>query len=116
MEVRAGAGFVAERPEGDTGMVLIALNHAYHAAQDGRRPVRMACQIEPGLPRAVALDIRLVHYIETVFVAQLVKARGVRVVTKPHGIDVEALHEFDVAAHPFLRHYMAEIGIVLMAV
>ena len=92
LEVRTVAALVTQRPQDDARMVEIALHVALVAFQMcflvdwffGQRGFLES--------HAVALQIGFGHKIKAVTVTQLIPVRVVRVVTGPHGIDIELFH------------------------
>jgi hypothetical protein len=116
-EVAPPAGLVAEREEEDAGVVLVALDHAADAL-DVRVGevfgVRDALSVVR--PVAVRLDVGLVLHVEAVLVAERVPALVVRVVARPHGVDVVTLHQDDVFDHHLARRHLPEVGVVLVPV
>ena len=111
--VGAIATLVAEAPEDDAGVVLVALSHAYHAVHEGVVPVGCGSQCAP---ESVGLAVGLVHDVHAYGVAQLIPARTVGIVAETDGIDVGLLHQLKVLKHALLCHHTGGIGVVLMAV
>ena len=111
--VRAVARLVAERPVDDAGVVAVARHQATTAIHERVPPEGIRGQ---PAPHAVSLDVGLVAQQDAVFVAQLVPARHVRVVAGAHGVDVELLHEDDVAHHVLFGDDVAALRVLLVAV
>ena len=107
------AALVAQAPEYDGGMVLVALGHAYHAVHEGIGPVGGGGQ---RAAQTMRLAVGLVHDVHAYGVAQLVPARTVGVVGQPDGIDVSLLHQAQVLQHQLLGHDAGAVGVVLVAV
>ena len=112
LEVVAAAALVAIRPEADAGMVaerqhmtLVALHH---------------CRLEGCNARqshvAVTLHIGLGKHIHAVLVAHLIEIRIVRIVTGANGIDVQLLHQKDVALGLLAAHRTSVLGAEVMTV
>ncbi len=115
--VHAVARLVAQRPDDDRRVVLVALDHPHHPVEMRRLPGRVVAQRRVGMvAHPVRLDVRLVDDVEPVLVGQLVPARVVRVVARAHAVDVGLLHQRDVAPHGLQRHVPAGERIVLVAV
>ena len=112
LEIDAVAGFVAQREDDHAGVVLGALVHAQFALElQGVKTLVLR-----DAPPAVALDVRLAAHIEAVFVTEFVETALLRVVAGADGVDVVLLHQFEVAAHRFLGHDVAVVGVVLVDV
>ena len=124
-EVRADPGLVAERPEDDRGVVLVALDHVGDARDVRGLPRGIEAElIRPTLLGmlvgevhiGVALDIGLVHDIQAIAVGELVEPWVVGVMRGADRVDVGALHQLDVALHRFERDDVEGLGIMLVAV
>ncbi len=114
-EIGVDVILVAERPEEDRGMVLVALDHADLAVHRGVAEAGVADRIAR-IAETVRLKVGLVHHIEPVLVTQVIPARIVGIVTGAHGVDVVALHQQDVFHHTAVRHGITVVGIHLVAV
>ncbi len=98
-------------------MVLVALHHADRSVEERVRPRRVRRQRPVGVVlHPVRFDVGLVDDVEPVLVGQLVPARIVGVVAGAHGVDVEPLHQLDVAQHVLLADDVAGARLVLVAV
>ena len=77
---RAVAALVAQAPQDDAGVVLVALAHVDGPVQEGVRPQGVAGGhhriVVQRRVEAVGLAVGLVHEVDAVLVAQLVPARG----------------------------------------
>ena len=111
--IGADSRLVAERPDDHRGVVPVARDQMDRPVHVGEGPRRIHAQI---VEEGVVLDVRLVENVEAVFVAELIKLRGVRIVAGADGVDVEALHKFDVPPHGFEREGPAGVRIVFVAV
>ena len=104
------ARLVAQRPHGNTGVILVPAVHALYSVEIMLRPahivaepVGIICSIRHRI-EAVRLDIRLVYDIQTVDVAHC-QHRGVgRIVRHAHGIAIILLHQFNIALYLVYRH------------
>ena len=112
-EIRPDAGLVAERPLDDAGVILIAEHHPGDAVHHRRQPLRIIGQM---VIEGVTLDVRLVDHVEPVLVAEREQPRIVRVVAGADRIEIELLHEFDVAAHQLDRNGLAPLRIQIVPV
>ena len=61
-------------------------------------------------------DIRLIHDIDSVFVAQRVPARVIRIMGCSHGIDIQFFHYADVTDHLLLGDDIASMSCHLVSV
>ncbi len=116
--VGAETGFVAQRPDDDRGVVLVALDHALGPVDVGGLPVlviRQPVQVA-GQAKTVAFQVGFVDHVQAVAVAQVQPARIVGIVRGAHGVDVVLLHQGDVLHHRFVGHGVAQVGVRLVAV
>ena len=111
--VRAIAALVAQAPEDNRGMVLVALSHADGTVEEGISPVGGRSQ---RATESMGLAVGLVHHVHAHRVAQLIPTRTVRIVGQSDGIDVGLLHQLQVLLHQLLSHHACAIGVVLMAI
>ena len=117
IEVVTVAGFVSKRPEGDAGIVLVALEHVLRAIQVRLQPLDVVAQrssLAQVVVHSVRLDVRLVIDIDTELIAQLVEAAVLRIVAKADRIDVVLLHQFKVLAHQLFRHVVSRHLVMLV--
>ena len=77
-------------------MVFIAHDHAHGAVGERRSPCRIVCEV---VIKSMALQIRLVDHIKTVFVAEIIEFRRVGIVGRADRIDVELFHQDEVFPH-----------------
>ena len=111
--VRAIAALVAQAPEDNGRMVLVALGHADGTVEEGIGPVGSRSQ---RATESMRLAVGLVHHVHAHRVAQLIPAGTVRIVSQSDGIDVGLLHQLQVLLHQFLSHHACTIRVVLMAI
>ncbi len=117
IEVVAVARLVAERPDGDAGVVLVDLVHVVYAVEMRRFPRGVVCEraaLVEAVTHSVRLDVGFAIDIQAYFVAQFVKTSGLRVVAGAHGVDVVAAHDLQVAAQILLREVVARELVVLV--
>ena len=69
-----------------------------------------------GVTHSVRLDVGFVDEVDSVFVAQLVPLRVVGIMRSAHGVDIVALHKFEILNHPPDRHSAPVVGIVFVAI
>ena len=62
----------------------------------------------------MTLDIRLSRHIDAVFVAEVIPAGIIGIVTSAHRVDVQILHDLDILNHAFHRYDITTIRIELM--
>src|SRR5882672_9708263 len=72
LEIRSIARLVAERPDDDGRMVLIALNHANCAIHMGASPVGVPGECPLAKTHAVALDVGFIQQVKPVAVAKVI--------------------------------------------
>ena len=65
---------------------------------------------------AVGFDVRLIHQVEAVAVAEFIPLRAVGVVARPDGVDVVLLHDPDVPDHGLPGDHLRPLRIELVAV
>ena len=120
----ARVGFVAERPDQDARMVVVAAHHAVDTVDARALPMRLASR-DGGLlgedvtgqaPAAMGFEVGLVDQVDAVLVAQLVPALLVRIVGGPDGVEVVPLAEDHIVDHVLLGDRAAALGIELVAV
>mmetsp|Transcript_59326 Transcript_59326/g.171921 ORF Transcript_59326/g.171921 Transcript_59326/m.171921 type:complete len:200 (-) Transcript_59326:739-1338(-) len=117
MMIHAVSGLVAERPEQDARVVLVALHVALDAGHMSRPPLLFVAQgVAPSEVDPMAFDICLVHDIKAVLIAELVEQRIVRIMRATDRIKVVSLHQFDVLEHRFATDDMAGVRVMLMPV
>ncbi len=114
--VGAHAGLVAHAPGDDGGVVAVALDHAAHTLADSFVELRVLCHGAVAVAHAVTLAVGLVDHINAILVAKLIPLRVIGIVARAHGIDVELLHDGQVALHLLACHDIAAIGAELVAV
>ena len=111
--ILAVTGFVAGRPGENTGMGTVAKHHPFGTAHNRIFPARIAADRHIV---GMGFKIRLVHNIDAVFVAEVIPAGIVRVVTGPHRVEIELLQKADVGKHVFTGKRFPGNRMVLMAV
>ena len=95
LKVASAARLVAKRPEHNTWMIAVAQHHtlgAVHISRTPRRYVR-------NLLIAVALDVCLVHAVESEVVEHIVHLCLTWIVGCANGVDIGTLHHLDVLKH-----------------
>ena len=111
--IDAVAAFVAERPDDHRSPVLVALDHPRHSLDELCLPDWVRRRLSP---YPVALDVGLAEDEHAVLVAQFEEPVVVRVVRSPHGVDVVALHQLDVASHRCFADDLAGVRIVVVTI
>ena len=100
LHVDARAALVAEAPEDDGGEVAVAHHHSFHAVHELRLPALGAGDGVAALfPVVVALDVCLIHAVESVVVKHTVHLCLTGIVAAANGVDVGLLHDLHVAQH-----------------
>mmetsp|Transcript_48926 Transcript_48926/g.79598 ORF Transcript_48926/g.79598 Transcript_48926/m.79598 type:complete len:319 (-) Transcript_48926:1448-2404(-) len=109
------AGLVPERPEDDTGVVLVPGHHAAGPLTVSVAPELIVREHGHGVA-AVRLDVGLIHDVEPVFVAQFVPQRIVRIMGGSDGVEIVLLQKQDVLNHVLLGDDVAMFRMVLVSV
>ncbi|MNC03620.1 hypothetical protein D3C75_510330 [compost metagenome] len=112
---RAIAGFVAQGPDDDAGVVEVPRHHAGDPLQEGVAPGGILRQPPHG-GHAVGLQVRLVHHVEAEPVTQSIELGMVGVVGAAHRVEVVLLHQPQILLHGGRGHHMAQGGIVFVAI
>ena len=108
--VRPVPALVAERPEDDARMVLVALDHVLDPLDERPGVARVVAQL---VVEGVRLGVCLVHHVEAVPVAEVEPVRVVGVVRRACCVDVEPLHQPRVRLHRRARQ-RAAAGVVVV--
>ena len=116
LEVRAESCLVSERPEDDRRMVESALHVTLVAFHVCLRIKRVLGERFLVVAHTVRFDIRLGHYIETIFIAEVVPKIIIRIVACADGVNIQLFHPLDILPHPFLADDVAFVRIHLVAV
>ena len=111
--VRAAAALVAQRPGVYAGVVLVIDRHAHGALHIEGRIGRIVRQLAR---HAVRLQVAFADDQQAHLVAQLVKARAVRIVAGAYGVYVHALHLGQFTPEMLLGHGAALLQAVLVPV
>ena len=120
----ASVGFVAQGPDEDRRVVVVAVDHRFDAvdarafpfhARSGDRGFRR-CDVAGGVPRAVGLQIGFVDEVDAVAVGERVETPVVGVVASADGVDVVALAKDDVVDHLLLREGASLVTVKLVPV
>ena len=111
--IGAVAALVAQRPDDDAGVIFVALDHAHTALHESVQPLGFVGQ---HVIDRVGLQVGLIPDIQTILVANIVEARVVGIVRGAHGVEIVALHHQDVGQHIFVRHILAVLVVVVVAV
>lgn len=93
----AAARLVAQRPDDDRGVVLVAVHHVLGAHHAGGGPVGVVAGVL--VADAVGLQVGLVDEVEAVLVGQFQPVRVVGVVRGADAVDVHPLDDPDVLDH-----------------
>ena len=89
VSVRTETGFVSVRPYNNAGMVSVAVYHA--VASVNYACLKLACYKRTSVHSAGFL-VCLVHYVKSVFIAEIVQVRVVRIVRHTERVDIVLLH------------------------
>ncbi len=117
LKVDAVAGLVAQRPDDDRRVVLVASRPSAGCGPGGRpssagpwpaTPGRSPCRATRCSPRRPGTA----RYLSQ----SSYQAGVVGIVARPHGVDVVLLHQLDVADHRLTRDVVSGVRVVLVAV
>ena len=64
----------------------------------------------------VAFDVGFIVHIQSVFVAQFIEAAVLRIMAQTYGIEVVALHQFEILAHQLFVDIVSRQRVVLVDV
>lgn len=117
-EPAPGARLVAEGPQNDGRMVLVALDHAGRPVEQCGGPALVVDRVvAPALfAEAVGLQVALVDDPQPVLVAEGEEGGVRRIVGGADGVDVVGLQQLDVAAHGFEVERAAVLRVPLVPV
>ena len=117
VKIDAIAGFVAQRPADDGGVVSVSGNHALGAGHMGFFPkwvvAQRAVQV---VSHAMRLNVGFIDHVKSITVAQGIPIRVVRVMGSTNGVEVVRLEGLDVRLHGGAVHHMSSFGVVLVSV
>ena len=115
-KVLAGAGFVAQTPDADGGVVDGGVHHLHIARHVLIAKFGNVAQRSIAIIVLMALNVGFIFKIDTVFVGQIVPIGVVAIVAVADVIDVGALHEHHFLLHLFTRDGMPAFGVGFVAV
>ena len=95
---------VAERPEYDGGMVAVKEDVSLVALDDRMPPLVEPAESMLAVHRFMPFDVSLGHDVKTVAVAKIVPEPMVRIMARAHGVEIVALHKFNIPDHLVERH------------
>ncbi|MNK99608.1 hypothetical protein D3C87_1200140 [compost metagenome] len=117
LQVFSKTTFITGRPGYDAGKVFIAFPHPLNPVQVSILPKGIVRQGKlRGKAHAIAFNVGLIYHIQTVLIAQFIPAFCIGVMAGTNGIDVQLLHQPDVAQHVGFGNYLCSIHVVLMPV
>ena len=122
---RAAEGLVAQGPDDDGRMVLVALIAGVDAVEHHALPlfvvarhrilIRILLRAQQ-LPRAVRFEVILRDDIQAQLVAQVIQPGVIGIMARAYGVDVVALHDQQVALHLIAGNRTAGFSTEVMAV
>ena len=110
------ARLVAQRPDNDARVVLVALVHIADTRHRSLLEVSTLRQRLLAVALRVRLRIGLVNDIQTIVITQVVELRRIGIVAGAYGIDVVGLHQPDILLHTLFGNHVARSWVVLVAV
>ena len=116
LEVDAIARLIAQTPHDDGRMVHKGLHIALVALDMGLKILRELRQRLLAIAHTMGLQVSLSGDIQTIFIAKVVPARIVRIVTSAHRIDIQLLHDLDVLNHALHTDDITAVWIYLVSV
>ena len=97
-------------------MIEITLNHSPDPFEMRLLIIGVMSKRLFAIAHSVRLDIRFIYHIKSIFVAERIPERVVRVMACPYSIDIELLHDHDILDHIRLAHDISLIWIHLVTV
>ena len=112
INILSSEGLISAGPDQDGRMVFVSLIHGIYTIQHHRKPFRFVIWHNEifipvhriGIPASVALQVRLIDQIQTVFITKSVDQRRIRIMACPHCIDVVLLHDGQVFSKLLFRY------------
>ena len=90
--VLAAGGFIAQRPDGDAGVIAVPEDHPLHAVDDRLCPARIIAR-HVLFPDTMGLDVAFIHDVEAHLITEIVEDISLRIVRSADGVEVGLLHE-----------------------
>ena len=116
-EVAALTGLVSEGPDDYARVVLVSFEHSLGPVDECFLPLRLVCEaLVSVISHTVALDVGLIHDVQTVQVAEFVPHRVVRVVGSADAVYIVLLHQPDILYHGFSVHDVTCVRIMFVSV
>ena len=116
LEVWTIASLVTQRPHNDARMVLERAHITFLTLDMCLRIILTFGQRTFAITHTMTLDIRLSCHIDAVFVAEVIPAGIIGIVTSAHRVDVQILHDLNILNHAFHRDKITTIGIEFVTV
>ena len=95
-KVRSVTGFISQRPENNRRMIFKSLHHPLISFEVSLGISRFLGQCPFAIPHSMRFDIGFTHDIQPIFVTKVIPFGIVRIMTRPHGIQIILLH------HPYI--------------
>ena len=116
-KVRAGTGFITQRPDNNARMVFVAFHHAADTVQMRLLPLRSIGQFVVGsVAVGVGLNVGFVHHPDTVLIAQVIEFRHIGIVAGPNRVNIIFLPHPDVFQHRFAGDHLPQIRVGFVTV
>ena len=117
-DITAVTGFITERPHNHGRMVFLCMHLAADAVDIHRLPGRIIGDLTEitDVGKTVGFHIGFRHHKQAVNIAQLIKARIVRVVRGTDSIDIVLFHQPQILLHPADADSTAFVFIIIVAV
>ena len=123
-DIFSAKGFISTGPDQDRRVVLVTLIHGIYTVQHHAQPfrfvVRNDIRVISGkfcyIPGSVRLQIVFCDHVNTIFIAETVDWRCIRIMTGTDCIDVVLFHDHDVFEQFLTGHMSSCDGAELMAV
>ena len=111
LEVDSVAGFISQRPDDDSGMILGTFVHPVGAVHVCGQPGSVFGKRSSPISHAVGFDICFINHVQSVAVAKLIPVRVSRIMRVTHHVDIVLFHQFDVQFHQFFAHGTSQLGV-----
>ena len=112
----ARTSLVTQTPDHHGRMIDCSVNHLHVSCDVGVAELRNMRKTLLAVVILMALDVCLVLQVDSVFVAEIIPVRRIRIVAVAHVVDVATLHQEYLMLHLFAAHGVACLDIVLMTV
>ena len=110
------AALVAHRPHNHRGVILVAFKHVAVALPHHFLVLRVFGEALFSITLGMGFAVGFVPNVKSIFVAEFVPIRIVGIMAGAHRIDIQLLHQGNVAYHRLAADDMARVRVMFMAV